>query len=306
MDPLKAYRSPEERERTLDRLAQRAGAELCVLGESVEGRPLRAARVPGAPGAKRSLLLSAGIHGPEYLGVEVALALLEGAREGAARALLEEAELWVLPCVNPDGYARTWELRGEGPIAAMRANARGVDLNRNFPLPAPQRPVRFTFDGWRTGSEDPSNAFYRGAHPASEPETRALLALAERAPLHACLSLHSSMGTLLPPCVPVSAHRLGYRTLARSFAAAQPRVRYRHVQLGAFDIFTGEQDDWMHHLRGAWSLTVEHYPVWVDVGRFAQPGLFRRFNPPDPGPWVANDLPGVLSYFRAALAMPPP
>ena len=59
-------------------------------------------------------------------------------------------------------------------------NARGVDLNRNFPLPAPQQPVWFDFDGWRTGSDDPSNPFYRGEHPLSEPESAAIAGLLDR------------------------------------------------------------------------------------------------------------------------------
>jgi murein peptide amidase A len=63
-------------------------------------------------------------------------------------------QLWLLPEMNPDGTA-----------AGTRQNAHGVDLNRNFP------------DHWERIT-DPT--YSSGPRPASEPETRAAMALIRR------------------------------------------------------------------------------------------------------------------------------
>ncbi|CAN5421477.1 hypothetical protein BH09MYX1_BH09MYX1_18530 [soil metagenome] len=302
--PFARYRSPEARVRDLAKLADTARAEVHVLGESVEGRAISAVHVRGAR-RDRALLVCAGIHGPEYIGVEVALGVLARARDSMS-SLLDRADLWVVPTLNPDGYARTFERGGVGKLHELRRNARGVDLNRNFPLPGPLAPVLSTLDGWRTGSGDPENPFYRGAAPLSEPETAALETLLARVHFTASVSLHSTMGTLFPPCITSAASARTYRSLCDAFTSSQKLARYRHFLGGSLDRFTGEQEDHQHHAHRTWAICVEHYPVWVEPRRFFQPNLFRRFNPPDPEPWVASDVAGVAAYFRAALDLPPP
>jgi hypothetical protein len=34
--------------------------------------------------------------------------------------------------------------------------------------------------------------------------------------------------------------------------------------------------------------------------------VFWRFNPHDPRPWIANDVPAVTAFLHAALDLPPP
>jgi protein MpaA len=82
-----------------------------MLGRSWEGRPIHVARL-GDPDAARRVLVVGCIHGNECAGLAVTRQLL--------RAPVA-ADLWVLPNLNPDGYARR-----------SRGNARGVDLNRDF------------------------------------------------------------------------------------------------------------------------------------------------------------------------------
>jgi murein peptide amidase A len=88
------------------------------LGRSYEGRPINAVHVAGQ--GPRVLVVGC-IHGNECEGIEVT-ELLEHSRPSF--------DLWLVPQLNPDGYARR-----------TRANAHGVDLNRDFPA-ATQRETR--------------------------------------------------------------------------------------------------------------------------------------------------------------------
>ncbi|MBN8249208.1 MAG: M14 family metallocarboxypeptidase [Verrucomicrobia bacterium] len=73
-------------------------------------------RVSGRPGAPR-LYVSAGMHGDEPAGPLAAARLL---REND----WPDADLWLIPCLNPEGIR-----------AGTRGNARGVDLNRDYRNP---------------------------------------------------------------------------------------------------------------------------------------------------------------------------
>ena len=117
------------------------------LGRSVEGRPITAIR-RGTSG--RIVVLAVGvIHGDEDAGEAIIDELL-------LAPVPDGIELWLVASMNPDGQA-----------SGTRQNANRVDLNRNFPIDwAPLgRPGR-----WQ----------YAGPAAASEPETQAMLALAEQ------------------------------------------------------------------------------------------------------------------------------
>jgi len=129
--------------------AHSAGAERksVYAGRSVEGRRIVAVRV-GETGPFRVLVVGS-IHGAETAGQAVVRRL---------RALRPPAgtELWTVKTVNPDGVA-----------AGTRQNARGVDLNRNFP------------DAWRRQGR-PFSPFYSGPQQLSEPESRAVRRLVRK------------------------------------------------------------------------------------------------------------------------------
>lgn len=121
-------------------VAARAATEMRVIGHSVKGRPIKAWRI-GDPTSPKKVVLVATMHGDEA----GPAAILKNLRDGRP---VSGADIWVVPYLNPDGYARH-----------TRKNARGVDLNRNFPV----RWIR------QYGKYD------SGRRPASEPETRATM-----------------------------------------------------------------------------------------------------------------------------------
>jgi hypothetical protein len=301
------YRSPDAREADLMRLTEAAGGELVELGKSVEERPIWAARIPssGSGEEKPKVLLSGNIHGVEFIATHLVLAFLQALAEKKAPmvGLMDRAEIWLIPSINPDAYARTWEVGGRGSLAELRKNANGVDLNRNFPLPQKRR----AFFAPGAGSSNPSAATYHGKSPMSEPETQALCALFERTPFHASANLHSFMGTLITPRVPRKIPYRAYSKLCRAFGDAQKSHRYRRLASRHVDAFTGEQEDHQHHVHDTWATCVEIFPVRRSLMQHLRaPNLFWRFNPREPDWWALNDLPGLTAYFDAALSMPPP
>src|SRR3954454_9189493 len=86
-----------------------------VIGHSAQGRPI-AVTHRGDPGAPTSVLVVGSIHGDETAGHAV-IARLRRTPVPAG------VQLWLVRTVNPDGVAH-----------GTRQNARGVDLNRNFPF----------------------------------------------------------------------------------------------------------------------------------------------------------------------------
>jgi hypothetical protein len=302
---LGPYRDPEGRDQALRALVGAAGGEVVEYGRSVEGRPLLAGRLPrtggasGGAGDEPRLLVTAGIHGPEYVGCALALDLLARARGWPPLDQLRaRGELWVIPCLNPDGYARVWQRGGQGRMAELRPNARGVDLNRNFPLP--QGRVRRALPG--AGSTRPGAATYVGTAPLSEPESAALAALAARSRFTAASNSHCFMGRLIPAHVEDASGFAAYRELCRSFAAAQPHRRYGRLHSRRLDTFTGELEDFLHHHHGTWAVCVETFPWTASLRQHLRaPSLFWRMNPHDPRPWIDNDLPGVVAFLTAAL-----
>jgi protein MpaA len=122
--------------------ASGTGTSRIVLGRSLEGRPVVAYEM-GDPASPRKVLVVGCLHGNECAGITI----LSGLRRLGP---LAGVDLWLVPDANPDGHA-----------AGARGNARGVDLNRNFP--------------WRW--RPLSGVYESGRAPASERETRIAMRL---------------------------------------------------------------------------------------------------------------------------------
>jgi len=141
------------------------GTDEVLLGHSTEGRPLIARRV-GEPGGRRVVVIGV-IHGDEDDGVPI----LEGLATGAPE---EGVEMWLVESMNPDGQA-----------AQVRHNARGVDLNRNFPY------------NWGPIGE-PGDWQYAGEGPASEPETRTMVQFVQTLQPDLIIWYHQDLFTISP------------------------------------------------------------------------------------------------------------
>ncbi len=148
---------------------------------SNNGFPLLIRYLPAAASTVKPLrvLLLGGIHGDELTASAVVFKWLLRAQIPAAQAFLWE----VVPVANPDG------LLAQRPT---RVNARGVDLNRNFPTPGWQQEApRY----WaRVTGSDPRR--FPGNGPLSEPETRWVSNEIDRFRPDVIVSVHAPFGVL--------------------------------------------------------------------------------------------------------------
>jgi hypothetical protein len=152
-DPLVPYPSLQEIYDSIDAVVA-AHPDICrkvTIGTSVEGRAIEAVVVSDNPSTEElepELRISGGIHGDEMAAVTVTLNFLEELTDNYATSpmcsyIVNTAETWVIPVLNPDGYYHD-----------QRTNGHGIDLNRNLSYMGP-------------GGGGGSVAF-------SEPETQAL------------------------------------------------------------------------------------------------------------------------------------
>ena len=241
------YRGYDELRTAITSLKQR-GAHCCAIGQTVRGLDIHAVRI-GNRDARATTLIIAGLHPIEWIGVEVAFALLERLIDDPPRR-----QILCVPVVNVDGYREVETDLRTGRRRWVRTNARGVDLNRNWPVGFLRQKAIFRAAGTS------------GSSPFSEPETAAVRDLAEHAAassaLDVMLSLHSIGRTLLVPwghriAAPAAKHdmvgraqavasRLSKRYSIRQVSRWLPGVRVRGMEI-----------DYFHHRFGSHALLAE-------------------------------------------------
>src|SRR4051812_273422 len=237
--------SPEPQHRLVDRrdrgVIRHASSP---YGASVEGIPLT---VYVQESGGREIVVLASIHGDE---AETTVVVSEALR-CIPRGDLQAA---VILCANPDGM-----LRG------TRGNARGVDLNRNFPTSNWTRDPVF----YKTRANDPRDiALTTGSEAASEPETKALLALIDRVKPRAIVTLHAALA-----CIDDAGDsQLGRQLAARCSLPLLTEIGY--ATPGSMGTWASEQQltlvTWELEAASLYDLKDHHVPILIDLmtGRF--------------------------------------
>ena len=182
------------------------------FGRSLDDRKLYCLYL-GNQDAEKQIFVTADMHAREYLNGQVVMKCIEyycenyetGSYDGVAyKDLFDKVCIVILPMINPDGVSiamggaekiRDKDLREalekmDADIGSWQANARGVDLNRNWGI-------------WKEGvgsskySKEPAYEYFGGASIYSEPETRAVRrAINTCSNIQAFINFHS-MGRLI-------------------------------------------------------------------------------------------------------------
>lgn len=285
-------------------------ASVREIGETLEKRKILALKISDNAAANENepaVLFMGCHHAREWISVEVPFLfgkyLLDNyGLDPQVRALVDAAEIWIVPIVNPDGLEysihvyRYWRKN-------RRANADGtfgVDINRNYGY------------AWGIDNEGssgyPGSDIYRGTGPFSEPETAAVRTLFASAGIdfRALISFHSYGQYILYPWGYTAAPApddAALGTVAAAMAGLMAGVQgtaYTYGQASqALYLTNGDTVDWAYSLRGAPAFTVELPPVDIDHGGF--------FNDEAAiGTVFEENLPAMLYLARYALDHPLP
>lgn len=240
-----------------------------VLSDTIlthEGRPVWWVKISDQPDqdeAEPEMLYTALHHAREPNSLSQMLFymwyLLENyAQNTEIQYLLNNTELYFIPCLNPDGYVYNGQTNPQGG-GLWRKNRRnngngtfGVDLNRNY--------------GYQWGINDqgsspnPSSQSYRGPAPFSEPETRMIRDFCLTHDFKYALNYHTQGNLFIYPWAysdqqadPV------FEKLARLFTRENKYRAGITLETVGYRV-NGSSDDWMYGASDIFSFTPEVGP----------------------------------------------
>ncbi len=175
------------------------------IGTTIENRPIWMVKISDNVGVDENepeVLFDALHHAREPLSMEATVVFMDWlvnnyGTDAEATLIVDERELYFVPCLNPDGYEYNYQTNPGGG-GMWRKNRRdngnntfGVDLNRNYPT------------AWNApnggSSTSTTSETYRGTGPLSEPETQAIEAFAQSRQFALVFTTHTYQDVLLRP-----------------------------------------------------------------------------------------------------------
>ena len=249
-------------------------SEVQVIGESLEGRPILAIKLSDNPNINENEpeVLYTGLHHARepmsYMNLFYYMYwLVENyTTDDLAASIINNRELWFIPCINPDGLVYNQQIAPNGG-GMQRKNHRetctnnddfsnwdGIDLNRNYSF-------QWGYDN-SGSSGDGCNQTYRGTNSFSEPETQAVRDFVSNHNFKAALNYHSYGNLLI--------HPFGYEpgllppdsdlTIFREFGDEMTKYNNYLMGTGIETVgytVNGEACDWMYGSEGIFAYTPE-------------------------------------------------
>ncbi|MCL5037384.1 MAG: M14 family metallopeptidase [Chloroflexi bacterium] len=289
------------------------------LGKTFEGRDIWALKVSkGAQGDtsnKTGVVITGATHAREWPTAEIPLKTAQELVTGydkdpAMKARLDNAEVWFVPVINPDGftYSKTessfWrknrrpiektacDIANEGNIACQavqedKIKGTGVDLNRNYwdgnkehyylYRPPGDTPCS-TWDDFSATSDSPSSDTYRGPEGASESEIQSIRNLElDHKNIKGVIDYHSYGRTIMYPwghSYENAPNKKFYVELGNKLKNVM-KDNYDVMQSADFYPASGSSEDF-HQINNRISYTIEvgrsFMPGESDLGRIVEDG----------------------------------
>ena len=223
------------------------------IGESIEGRALWAVKISDNPDQgedEAQVCFDALMHAREGASMSTVMYfmnyLLENyGKDSVVTYLVDNREIYFVPCLNPDGYEYNRKTNPSGG-GMWRKNRRingngsyGIDLNRNFTI------------GWAWdndgSSPDGYSETYRGTAALSEPESNYFTEFIKSKSIKTHINYHTYSNIILYPWSYI-ADRPPDSTIL--FEYARDMSEYNGYNYGGGDAIgyfaNGTQSDWMY------------------------------------------------------------
>ena len=248
------YHKLNEMEAALDKMASLYPNLISVktsIGTTSENRPIYHVKISDNPAINEDepeVLYTALHHAREPASLSQLLYymwyLLENYdTDPAIKHIIDNTELYIVPCVNPDGYAenQTNNPNGGGMHRKNKSGGYGVDLNRNY--------------GYNWGYDDMGSSpyanwdSYRGPSAFSELETQAMRSFCQNHNFLLALNYHTFGNLLIYPWGYKSSIFTPDSTLFEDYS--KKMTADNHYTFGTDDktvgyIVNGSSDDWMY------------------------------------------------------------
>jgi len=212
-------------------------------------------------------------------------------------AILNNTELYFVPCLNPDGYVynETIQPNGGGMWRKNRRNngdgTFGVDLNRNYAH-------EWGFDNQGSSPQTNSDT-YRGPSPASEPEIQLITSFVDDHDFKFALNYHTYGGLLIYPwgySDSFTPDSLEYSAFSDHMVSLNGYTNGTGTETVGYTV-NGDSDDWYYgdttNREAIYSMTPEagnsFWPAQGEIIPFCNENLY-------PNLWIASYL---LNYARA-------
>lgn len=176
-----------------------------VAGKSLDKRNLYYVTL-GNEKAKKTVYVETSVHAREYMNTKFMMKVIEDYCRGydskkykgkKYSTIFNKVKLVIMPMVNPDGVTisqygpkkirnaklrkKLYKMTKGIDYKIWKANARGVDINRNYAE---------GFD--RGGAKKPGYKQYAGKKPVSEPETKAQISVVEKVKPNVVICYHQA------------------------------------------------------------------------------------------------------------------
>lgn len=267
-----------------------------IIGKTADKRNVYDV-ILGNKNAKKSIMVVSTLHAREYMASLLCMNQIEYYLEKynskiggkSVKNLLNNVAIHYIPMANPDGvtisqfgisHIRDKSLRARlyrmvrGSSSQWKANARGVDLNRNYP-------IKFRTIG------SPGSSGYSGSKAASESETKAVVKLTKKLKksggLKGVINYHAMGSIVFGSCgirgkVKTDTSRM--YSLARGITGYSSSASYSGVDIG--------------NLREYLIYGLKIPSITLEIGRIPCPGPIYEY----PGIWRKNK---DLVFREAAL-----